>query len=263
MTQHHRGRHSSRSASALLFLAICTVLLAGCSSGSMPAAMPLGPSPLSSTGTFAVQSALPAAGTGSGLSALLSARRGNDNAELQVEGLIVAATGACPARSLTVGTGTTAVRTSVLTEFQSGVCEDLIVGARIHARGQRALDGSVGATRVQIQEPAHQDNSHAQDGMEKTVGTVTLASGACPTRTLTVGTGHVVVNTTVTTTYNGGTCADLTVAARVKVTGSLSLDGSIEATRIDLKTAGDNDLADGEADDEADDNGLDAAATLP
>ena len=239
------------------------MLLAGCANGSPAAAALLGPSPLSSTGTFAAPSALPAAGTGSGLSTLLSARRGNDNAELQVEGLIVTATGACPTRSLTVGTGTTAVRTSVLTEFQSGVCEDLIVGARIHARGQRALDGSVGATRVQIQEPAHQDNSHAQDGLEKTEGTVTLASGTCPTRTLTVGTGHVVVNTTVTTTYKGGTCADLSVAARVKVTGSLAPDGSIEATRIDLKTTDDNDMADGEADDEADDNGLDATPTLP
>jgi hypothetical protein len=67
---------------------------------------------------------------------------------------------------------------------------------------------------------------------ESTV-TALVAGTSCPTLTFMMGTYKIAV--TATTAYTGGTCADIVVNARLRVTGTKQGDDSILASDIDVK----------------------------
>lgn len=146
----------------------------------------------------------------------------NRGPEVEVEGLAGTLSGACPAVTFSVSGRT--VRVGRDTAFRNGGCSDLRAGARVKVTGRRAADGSIDATRVEL------DNSVAMVDVDGEVRSVT---GACPTLTLTVGTR--VVKTTRDTTFRNGSCADVRTGMRVEIAARRGADGSMEAVRLELE----------------------------
>jgi len=144
-----------------------------------------------------------------------------NNAEVEVEGVVGGLRGSCPDLTFTAGGRT--VKVGRGTAFRNGSCNDLRAGGRVKVSGRRAADGSIEATRVEL------DNTATTVEVEGEIRTVT---GSCPSVTLTIGNGT--IKTTRDTSFRNGACSDLRVGARAKVTGRRATDASIEATRIEL-----------------------------
>lgn len=142
-----------------------------------------------------------------------------------VEGVVsgITATTACPA--LTFMVGTTSVTTSATTEFDGMLCTALANGLVVEVKGVRQTDGSVLATKVEIEE--------SDEDEAKVEGLVAGRAGdTCPALTLTVGT--TAVTTTAATKFEDVTCAALADGMRVEAKGVRQPDGSIAATKIEL-----------------------------
>jgi len=147
--------------------------------------------------------------------------------EAEVEGVVSATTGTCP--SLTFMVGTPKVTTNSATTFRDGVCTDVKDGARVEVKGTRQADGSILATRVEIKQAQAQQEAEVE-------GLVSGSTGACPAVTFTVGTTKVTTNSA--TSFRDGTCATATAnGATVEAKGTKQGDGSILATRVELKKA--------------------------
>jgi hypothetical protein len=132
---------------------------------------------------------------------------------------------ACPTLQFVVG-GVT-VKTSAATSFEDGTCADIIVGTKVEAKGARQTDGSVLASRIEIKDRAN--------GEVEGEGLVTsIASGtACPTLQFVVQ--GVTVKTTAATSFESGTCADVTVGTNIRARGTRQADGSLLASRVQIK----------------------------
>ena len=149
----------------------------------------------------------------------------NDTGEL--EGVVSASTGTCPAVTFTVNT--TKVTTNSATTFRDGTCTDVKDGARVEVKGTRQADGSILATRVELKRAQAQQEAEVE-------GVVSGSTGTCPAVTFMVNTTKVTTNSA--TAFRDGTCADATKnGARVEVKGAKQADGSILATRVELKQA--------------------------
>ena len=68
--------------------------------------------------------------------------------EAEVEGIVSALSGSCP--SLTFMAGTTKVTTSASTQFKETLCSQVTNGVKAEATGIGQADGSIAATRVEI-----------------------------------------------------------------------------------------------------------------
>jgi hypothetical protein len=170
-------------------------------------------------------------GDGSVLASRVSVKPATTQSDPPVEGegvvtALVSGT-ACPTLSFLIGPHTIKVTTS--TTFAGGACGDLKVGATVNFAGTRQGDGSVLASRVSVRP--------ATDSLVEGEGVVTgLVSGtACPTLSFLIGPYTITV--TASTTYQGGTCADIKVGSRVNVYGTRQGDGSLLVTRLVLKPA--------------------------
>lgn len=144
-------------------------------------------------------------------------------------GAVTALGGTCPALTFTLSG--TIVHTTDKTVFEGGTCADVKEGARAGAVGPKAADGSITADRVKIAPPP----------LPTAGGTVSSTSGACPALTFVLSsatTTGTAATTTVrvgdTTRFEGGTCADITVGARVGATGPKAADGAIEARMVKI-----------------------------
>ena len=107
---------------------------------------------------------------------------------------------------------------------------DLKVGDHVEAKG--TLDGTtLTATEIKVEN----DNEDDEDKNEAEVeGVVSGSTGTCPAVTFMVGTRKVTTNSA--TSFRDGTCADATAnGATVEVKGTKQTDGSILATRVELK----------------------------
>jgi hypothetical protein len=82
-------------------------------------------------------------------------------------------------------------------------------------------------------------------------GAVATVTGTCPAKTVTVGTQT--FTTSESTTYKGGTCADVIALALIEVRATTQATGTLVATSIKVKDADDEDADEGveEEDDEA------------
>ena len=144
----------------------------------------------------------------------------------EVEGIIsgLTATTGCPV--LTFVVGTTTVTTSAATDFDDVLCSELANGAIVEVSGTRQADGSIVATKVELEGDDDEDDA-------KVEGLVSgLPSGTCPALTFTVGTKQ--VTTSASTTFADVTCATLANGMSVEVEGALQLNGSIAATKVEL-----------------------------
>jgi hypothetical protein len=68
--------------------------------------------------------------------------------EIQFSGTVSAVDGGCPAVTLTVAGKK--VTTSGATEFAKAACGDIKIGATVEVKGTAQADGSVAASRVQV-----------------------------------------------------------------------------------------------------------------
>jgi hypothetical protein len=153
---------------------------------------------------------------------------------LEVEGAVAGFSGAatCPAATFTILT--TTIKTSAATVFDDVTCAALANGALVEVQGTRQADNSVLATKVEL-----------QSGPNEVRGTVSELTGtaSCGTATpaltfkVTPTTGTaVIVKTTGTTTFSGGTltCATLANGANVEVEGTTQADLSLTAASVEL-----------------------------
>ena len=150
----------------------------------------------------------------------------DDKNEAEVEGLVSGSTGTCPAVTFTVKT--TKVTTNSATSFRDGTCADATAnGATVEVKGTKQSDGSILATRVELEKKAPAATTVTLTGF------ISGSRGTCPAVTFTVQSTKVTVNSS--TTFPSTTCADATKNdANVTVTGTKQADGSVVATSVAL-----------------------------
>lgn len=142
----------------------------------------------------------------------------------------------CPATVLTFKIGTTTVKTSATTTFDDVVCTALANGALVEVTGTVAADGSIAATKVELQSGPNE----VKGTVFELTGTASCAT-ATPALTFKVGATlatATTVKTNTTTAFTGGTpvltCATLANGANVEVEGTTQADGSITAASVEL-----------------------------
>jgi Domain of unknown function (DUF5666) len=149
-----------------------------------------------------------------------------DKNEAEVEGVVSGSTGTCPAVTFMVGSKK--VTTNSATSFRDGSCADATTnGATVEVKGTRQSDGSILATRVDLEKKAPAATTVTLTGV------ISGSTGTCPAVTFTVQSTKVTVNSS--TTFPSTTCADTTKNdANVTVTGTKQADGSVLATSVAL-----------------------------
>lgn len=240
------------SLAAALLLAVS---IAGCS-GSPLASTPLSPSALPSSGLaletgdasgltdgWGMLGKGPEKDTGKGKDGDKGkdGERGKDDSPadalsptVEIEGSVATVTGACPTKTVTIGTRSFATNAS--TVYGDGTCAELVAAAVVEAKATRQTDGTLLATKVEFEGADVGDD----DRLTKVEGTVASITGTCPAITVVV-TGHPSVVTSATTEFRKGVCADVKPGTRVHMRGTLQTNGTIAATRVDIRTDDDED----------------------
>ena len=138
---------------------------------------------------------------------------------VEVEGIVSAASGTCPAVTFTVN-GTTVV-SNAATEFGVRGCGSLGVGAKVEVKGTRQTNGSLLALKVNVEVQTVE--------VEGKVGSLT---GICPALTFSVnGTG---VTTSSATQFKGGACGSIKAGTKVGVNGARQANGTVLASRVEI-----------------------------
>ena len=156
--------------------------------------------------------------------------------DLEIEGAIAAFTGptGCPVSTFTIGT--TTIRTSATTVFDDVTCATLVNGNRVEVHGTRQTDGSILATKVELESGPNEVRGTVSD---LTVTTACGPSAGALTFKVTPTTGTpVIVKTTASTTFSGGTppltCATVANGQNVEVEGTTQADLSLLAASVEL-----------------------------
>lgn len=144
--------------------------------------------------------------------------------ETEFTGRAAALSGTCPALHLTIGGRSVSTTTS--TAFEGVACAKLTVGQTVEVKGTLQSDGSVVATRIQVE--AKEDDQENEGELR---GAVIAETGTCPALTLTVGSAT--VKTTVATAFHDVLCTALTVGTEIEVKGAKQNDGSLLASTIE------------------------------
>lgn len=142
----------------------------------------------------------------------------DDANEVKVTGAIAGIGGSCPARTFTVGT--TRVTTSAATRFDGTTCAALANGVIVEVKGIRQADGSVLATKVELESTD-----------EELDGRLSALTGTCPAVSFTVRNTR--VTTSAATVFTGVTCLTLVDRMKLEVEGTRQADGSIAATSVE------------------------------
>ena len=148
----------------------------------------------------------------------------------EAEGTISGLTGTCPV--VTFSAGTTVVSTDATTTFTGGTCLQLANGGKADVKGVKQPDGSIKATKVNVEDAAPPTNPAAE--LE---GTISGLTGVCPAVAFTIGTTK--ISTDLTTKFSGSTCLQLANGKKADVKGSVQADGSIKATSVESDGGGD------------------------
>lgn len=143
-----------------------------------------------------------------------------------VVGTVASVTGTCPALTITLtGTGGVVVASSASTFNPVAGCTTIAAATVIEADGTRDTGGQLLATAIKIRQ--------AESGHGKKVsgeGTVGHVTGACPVLSMIVAGTH--VNTTASTAFENGACANIREGTKVVVTGDTQTDGSVTAVLV-------------------------------
>jgi len=137
----------------------------------------------------------------------------------------------CPAVSFMIGTQK--VTTVAATVFDDVTCATLTNGAIVKVEGTPLADGSIRATKVELQSGPNE----VLGTVFELTGTASCATPATAALTFKVGATALTattVKTTGTTTFTGVTCATLANGANVEVEGTTQADGSITAASVEL-----------------------------
>jgi len=151
-----------------------------------------------------------------------------NDGEVHPEGMLTSLGGACP--NLTFRVAGTLVRTSAATVFDDGGCAALTNGDRVRVDGVQQPDGSVQASQVEVDRPS--DTPSDDDGEVHPEGMLTSLGGACPNVTFRVA--GTLVRTSAATVFDDGGCAALSNGDYVRVDGFRQLDGSVQATEVEV-----------------------------
>jgi hypothetical protein len=128
----------------------------------------------------------------------------------------------CPTLTLTVaGRHVTTTRS---TEFTHEACADVAVGQTVELKGTADADGSVTATRIQVEDRENERDDEAS-------GAITAKAGTCPALTLTVG--ATTVKTTAATVFHDTTCGASRSGTAIEAKGTTQNDGSLLASRLE------------------------------
>jgi hypothetical protein len=165
--------------------------------------------------------------------------KGHDATTVEIEGTVATATGTCPTKTVTIGTRSFA--TSAATVYDEGTCAQLVATAAVEVKATTQADGTLLATKVEF-EGADED----EDALTEVEGPVATVTGTCPAITVTV-TGKPSVVTSATTEFRKGVCADVQPGTRVHIRGTLQANGTVAATRVDIKKGEDEDADDDES----------------
>jgi GH24 family phage-related lysozyme (muramidase) len=100
------------------------------------------------------------------------------------------------------------------------------VGDQVEVKGTRQTDGSILATRVEVEKRVEQQEVELK-------GVVAAKTTTCPSISFNVGTTKVMTNSA--TEFRDATCAALAVGDQVEVKGTRQTDGSVLATRVKVE----------------------------
>jgi uncharacterized protein DUF5666 len=144
---------------------------------------------------------------------------------IEGEGVITGvASGACPALQFVIGQYRIAVDGS--TQFSGGTCANLVVGARIRARGVVAGDGTVSLSQVTILSGGGSTRPAEGRGVVSAV----VPGSTCAGGSVMIGVYSVTIDSA--TQFTSGTCADVNVGVTLDVSGYFVGDTAVRATRI-------------------------------
>jgi len=156
-----------------------------------------------------------------GSATMTSQQRTDSQHRVGSHGLVSGLSGTCPDLTFTVN-GTTIVA-NASTIFEDGSCSTVQNGTRVEIKGTRQSNGSVLATKVDIDEP---------DLDIDLKGTVSGLGSACPSLTFTVRGTSVVTNSA--TRFTDGPCSAIQNGTRLEVEGTRQANGSVLAHEVDI-----------------------------
>src|SRR5262245_50236233 len=154
---------------------------------------------------------------------------GRARQHVEGEGIITGLKDGTSCPTLTFLIGSKSIDVTAATVFESGTCDDLTIGKRVHVKGDM-LDDDVVATTINVQSdsPGHpviEGEAHV---------TSRLYATSCPALKFKVDDWTVTLSSA--TTFVNGTCADVAVGKKVGVKGTVTADHEVLATRIVFKT---------------------------
>jgi len=149
------------------------------------------------------------------------------------EGVITALKTGTTCPTLTFSIGTKSISVTATTVFDRGACVDLVVGARVHVKGSMTGDNVV-ATQIEVQQ-AQTPGHPVVEGDARVAGLV--AGTTCPALKFMAEEWTVTLDAS--TTFVGGTCADIAVGKKVGVKGTVTAEHAVLASQIVFK-ANDN-----------------------
>jgi hypothetical protein len=118
----------------------------------------------------------------------------------------------------------TKVTADSTTHFVAGTCAQMVNGVTVHVEGSRQTDGSVKASRIEIQ---------ASTQPQDLSGTIAGLGGTCPAITFTLGSTN--VKTSATTNFTNATCSTLANGDTVNVQGLRQANGDLLADRVEKR----------------------------
>jgi hypothetical protein len=148
--------------------------------------------------------------------------------KVEGEGVISSLTAgtSCPALGFAIDRY--AVTIDAATVFDSGACADLKAGLRVHVKGSLNSDGSVAASRINVQHAAPHPEAEGEG-----VVTGMVAGSSCPALKFLIGEYTIIAATA--TQFPSGNCGDIAVGTKVNVKGVMTDPKTVEATRLIVK----------------------------
>ncbi len=126
------------------------------------------------------------------------------------------------------------VDVTATTVFERGVCADLAIGKRVHVKGTRVGEDHFTATSIIVQA-----DSPGHPVVEGDAHVTSLVSGtACPMLKFKIEEWAVTLDAS--TVFTGGVCGDIAAGKRLGVTGTVTGEHQVLATKIVFKTDNDN-----------------------
>jgi hypothetical protein len=177
-------------------------------------------------GTLAAGQQITVSITVTGGSATLDSEQ-DDSGTIDLEGAISGLSGACPVLRFMLGGRT--VRTSASTEFDAAPCPNLLSGDHAEVHGLLQSDGSVLATKVEVDQGQHSTELN---------GVISGRSGTCPSLTFTIN--ATTVMTTNATQFDSTPCSGVMNGNRADVKGTLLANGAVLALHVEATQQGDD-----------------------